>query len=170
MDKANGHASAEANPHVEAVLRKAQEELRKLKRQRLAVTRRIGFVKQTIVSLIKLFGNRVSSDDLRGERRGYRCAAGITDSCRRILMEASGPVSSREVRDLIQQTAPALLAHHKDPLATITTVLGRLVVYGEAQAMISDDGQRVWQWSAYSDSNPDQDNQLHTPENSLDGI
>jgi hypothetical protein len=42
---------------------------------------------------------------------------------------------------------PALLARHKDPMASVTTVLNRLVEYGEAQPVLAN-GRRAWQWVA----------------------
>jgi hypothetical protein len=41
---------------------------------------------------------------------------------------------------------------HKDPLASVTTVLNRLVEYGEARAVSRDNGRRAWQWVADADS------------------
>jgi len=40
-----------------------------------------------------------------------------------------------------------LLARHKDPMASVTTVLNRLVDYGEAQAVVAN-GRRAWRWVA----------------------
>lgn len=147
----------ETKLHVEKVIQRAHEELSELLQQRAAITRRIGAVNQTIVGLIKLFGEGILSDDLKLlGRRAYRRSAGVTDSCRRVLMEAGGPVSAREVRDAILRNAPEVLAKHKDPLATVNTVLGRLAEYGEAQAVVSGEGRRAWQWSVESYSGSDQ--------------
>ena len=63
-------------------------------------------------------------------------------------MEAGRPMGARDVCDEIQRTLPALLAHHKDPMATINTILGRLVYYGEATGSPGDRGQRAWLWAA----------------------
>jgi hypothetical protein len=145
-DKSDVSAS-EPDVHVEAVLRQAHDELRDLLRRRLEVTRRIGFVKQTIVGLIKLYGEDVVTSDLWWGHRTYRRGEGVTDSCRRVLMEAREPMSSRRVCDLIQRTTPKVLAKHKDPLATVNTVLNRLAQYGEARAVTSEAGHRAWQWS-----------------------
>lgn len=147
MDRPGSDASTDRNHHVDAVLRKAHEELCDLLQHRRAVTRQIGSVKQTIVGLIKFFGQGALVDDLRIERKSYRSGAGITDSCRRVLMEADRPMSARRVRDLIQQTTPVVPANHKDPPAAVTTVLGRLAQYGEARTVLSADGQRAWLWS-----------------------
>ena len=150
-----GDSSPDTKLHVEKVVEKAHEELSELLRQRAALTRRIGAVKQTIVGLTKLFGEGILNHDndikLMG-RKTYRRGEGVTDSCRRVLMEASGPISAREVRDLIQRTTPTVLANHKDPLATVTTVLGRLAEYGEAQSVVSVEGRRAWLWSVESPS------------------
>jgi len=43
-----------------------------------------------------------------------------------------------------------VLARHKDPVASVTTVLNRLAEYGEAQSMIRADGRRAWEWVADS--------------------
>jgi hypothetical protein len=37
---------------------------------------------------------------------------------------------------------------HKDPLASVTTVLNRLVEYGEARAVVNEHGRRAWEWVA----------------------
>jgi len=44
-----------------------------------------------------------------------------------------------------------MLARHKDPMASVTTVLNRLVAYGEAKAVSIDKGRRAWQWVADSE-------------------
>jgi hypothetical protein len=45
---------------------------------------------------------------------------------------------------------PLLMARHKDPMASVTTVLNRLVAYGEAKAVVLENGRRAWQWVADS--------------------
>jgi hypothetical protein len=61
-------------------------------------------------------------------------------------MEAGRPLAVREVCEQIQQRLPAVLLRHKDPLASVTTVLNRLVEYGEAQSVVRENGRRAWQW------------------------
>jgi hypothetical protein len=51
----------------------------------------------------------------------------------------------------MQQKVPPVILHHKDPLASVTTVLNRLVEYGEAQSVVRENGRRAWQWVATSD-------------------
>jgi hypothetical protein len=52
----------------------------------------------------------------------------------------------------LERYAPSILARHKDPLASVTTVLNRLVEYGEARSLSNDRGRRVWEWISESQS------------------
>jgi len=152
MDNLNSHSSfADARntvPVVE-VARQVQNELRDLLRQRTEVMRRIGTVKRTVAGLAALFGDESLSADLRelmnGETRSRR--TGFTRTVRAVLMEAEGVISAREVCDRINQRDAAMLARHKDPLASVTTVLNRLVAYGEAQRVASGANKCAWQWA-----------------------
>jgi len=65
-----------------------------------------------------------------------------------ILMEAGRALSARDVCEQIQEKMPPMLARHKDPMASVTTVLNRLVDYGEAQAVVLSNGRRAWKWIA----------------------
>lgn len=136
------------DPHVHEVVKTAHEELRLLLRQRAEIMKRIGTLKQTISGLANLFGDEILGEDLMElvDRRTGGRQPGFTKACRLVLMEAEQPLSVREVCDRIQQRMPALLLRHKDPLASVTTVLNRLVDYGEAQSVHSQNGRRAWQW------------------------
>jgi hypothetical protein len=140
--------------HVQEVVRQAHEELRQLLQQRADVMRRIGTIKQTIAGLANLFGEEVLSDELPElvDRKSSGRQPGFTKACRMILMEANRALSARDVCDRLQQKSPPMLARHKDPMASVTTVLNRLVAYGEAQAVALDNGRRAWQWVADSQS------------------
>ena len=136
--------------HVQQVVRAAHEELSQLMRQRAEIMKRIGSIKQTSVGLANLFGEDVLSDDLLelvGRKNSGR-QPGFTKACRMVLMEAARPLSAREVCDQIQRRLPPVLLRHKDPLASVTTVLNRLVEYGEARAVSRENGRRAWQWIA----------------------
>jgi len=148
-EKRNGHRDA----HVQEVVRQAHEELRQLMRQRAEVMKRIGTVKQTIAGLANLFGDEVLSEELLElvDRKSNGRQPGFTKACRMVLMEAGRPVSAREVCERIKQRIPPVLLRHKDPLASVTTVLNRLVEYGEARAVVQDNGRRAWQWVAEPD-------------------
>jgi hypothetical protein len=144
-----------ANGHVQEVVRQAHDELRHLLQQRADVMRRIGTIKQTIVGLANLFGDSVLDDELLElvDRKSSGRQPGFTKACRTILMDSKRALSARDVCDRIQEKVPPMLARHKDPMASVTTVLNRLVAYGEAQAVSLENGRRAWQWVA--DTGPD---------------
>ena len=138
------------DPHVQEVVRAAHEELRQLMRQRADIMKRIGTVKQTIVGLANLFGDEVLTEELLElvDRKSGGRQPGFTKACRMVLMEADKPLGAREVCEQIQLRIPPVLLRHKDPLASVTTVLNRLVEYGEARTIVRENGRRAWQWVA----------------------
>jgi|SRR6266496_5866019 len=149
-ERRNENRSLAGGPHVQEVLRAAQEELRVLLQQRAEIMKRIGTVKQTIIGLANMFGDEVLSDDLLElvDRKSGGRQPGFTKACRMVLMEAGRPLGAREVCEHIQRRLPPLLLRHKDPLASVTTVLNRLVEYGEARAVVRENGRRAWEWVA----------------------
>jgi hypothetical protein len=145
------------NGHVQEVVRQAHDELRQLMQQRAEVMRRIGTIKQTIAGLANLFGDEVLNDELLElvDRKASGRQPGFTKACRMVLMDANRALSARDVCARLEQKAPPMLARHKDPMASVTTVLNRLVAYGEAKAVALDNGRRAWRWvSDGSDSQP----------------
>jgi len=133
---------------VQQVIMAAHDELRQLMQQRAEIMKRIGTVKQTIAGLANLFGDSVLGDDLLEliDRKPNGRQPGFTKACRTVLMEAKRPLGVREVCDELERRSPLLLARHKDPLASVTTVLNRLVEYGEARSLTNERGRRVWEW------------------------
>jgi hypothetical protein len=150
----NGSALRTGDPHVQEVVKAAHEELRQLMRQRADIMKRIGTLKQTIAGLANLFGDGILGEDLLElvDRKTGGRQPGFTKACRMALMEAGRPLAVREVCEQIQQRLPSVLLRHKDPLASVTTVLNRLVEYGEAQSLVRENGRRAWQW--VSDGDP----------------
>jgi hypothetical protein len=142
------------NDHVQEVIRQAHDELRQLLQQRADVMRRIGTIKQTIAGLANLFGDGVLGDELleMADRKTGGRQPGLTKACRTTLVDATLPLSGRDVCERIQQKFPLVLARHKDPLASVTTVLNRLVAYGEARAVAIEKGRRAWEWMAERNS------------------
>jgi hypothetical protein len=135
--------------HVQEVIRQAHGELRLLLQQRSEIMKRIGTVKQTISGLANLFGDGVLSEELLElvDRKSSGRQPGFTKACRMILMQAGRAMNARDMCDYFHQELPDLLARHKDPTASVTTVLNRLVEYGEAQAVLLN-GRRAWRWVA----------------------
>jgi hypothetical protein len=140
--------TGENNVPVHQVVQAAHDELRQLLTQRADIMKRIGTVKQTIAGLANLFGEEALGDDLLeliGRKPNGR-HPGFTKACRRVLMEVKRPLGAREVCSELDRQAPNILSRHKDPLASVTTVLNRLVEYGEARSLTNERGRRVWEW------------------------
>lgn len=140
--------SGVGDPHVQEVLKSAHDELRALLKQRAEIMKRIGTVKQTIVGLANMFGDEVLNEELLElvDRKSNGRQPGFTKACRMVLMEAGRPLGAREVCEHIQEKIPPVLSRHKDPLASVTTVLNRLVDYGEARTVVKENGRRAWLW------------------------
>ena len=148
QDSMRNLASPPNGVPVQQVLRAAHDELCQLIQQRCEIMKRIGTVKQTIAGLANLFGDDVLGDDLLEliDRKPNGRQPGFTNACRLVLMEARRPVGTREVCADLEKRAPTILSRHKDPLASVTTVLNRLVEYGEARSLTNDRGRRVYEW------------------------
>lgn len=135
------------NSQVQEVVVAAGEDLRQLLRQRDEIVKRIRTMKQTIVGMARLFGDDWLSQELWElvGRKGKPRQSGLTKSCRTVLMEAAGPLGAHEVCEQVRRRIPLVFANHKSPAASVTTVLNRLVDYGEALAVRDENGRRAWQ-------------------------
>jgi hypothetical protein len=135
-------------PDVEAIVKAAQDELRRLIQQRAEITKRIGKIKQTIAGLCNLFGDDELSDDLCElvNRKAAIRRPGITQACRKVLMDAGCPLTARNVYEQIQQRTMLDLPCSKNLVGAIATVLTRLARYGEARTVPRDRGPRAWVW------------------------
>jgi hypothetical protein len=138
-----------AGGHVNKIIEDMYGEFQALMLQRAAILRRIGSIKQTIIGLANLFGNEVVGERLLEvvERKTSTRSRGFTRTCRLVLMESNRPLMCQEVCDEIMRRNPAMLAKHKDPLASVNTVLNRLAKYGEARTFINQKGKRSWEWA-----------------------
>jgi|SRR5215469_11147510 len=135
------------NPELDHVLNQARQELIELQQKKAELMKRIGTIKQTIAGLADLFGDGVLNDELLEllDRNGQARTPGFTSECRFALMDTRSMMTARAVRDWIREKNPQRLANHKDPLASVTTVLNRLVSYGEAEPGFLD-GKRAYKW------------------------
>jgi hypothetical protein len=139
-----------ADLHVQEVIRSAERELHELLERRAELMKRIGTIKQTLAGLANIFGDRVLSDQLLTflDRKSSSRQPGFTRACRVVLMEAQKPLGARLVCVALQQRFPEVLERHKDPIASVTTVLNRLADYTEARCSLDASGRRVWEWIA----------------------
>lgn len=151
----NGHTPA-ADLHVQEVIRSAEKELHELLQRRAELMKRIGTIKQTLAGLANIFGDSVLGDELLTflDRKSASRQPGFTRACRVVLMEASRPLGARLVCQALQQRFPELLERHKDPIASVTTVLNRLADYAEARCSLDAGGRRVWEWIAERENRP----------------
>jgi len=134
--------------HLEQVIVQVQAELETLLKQRAEIVKRIGTIRQTIVGLANVFGEDTVGPELMElvDRRPQERQTGFTKTCRIVLMQAERPLTAPEVCRQIRLRNPELLARHKDPLASVTTVLNRLANYGEARFSLNEKERRTWQW------------------------
>jgi hypothetical protein len=150
------HTKATDNPaHVHEIVRLAEQELKGLESERTQIMKRIGAVRKAILGLADLFGAELVSEEALGlanpKKRAGR-GAGITKACRMALMKAEKPMSAREVCRVLQIEYPDCIANHRDAVASVTTVLSRLVRYGEAVVLAAEGGRRRWKWAVTTES------------------
>jgi hypothetical protein len=132
-----------AEQKIEELIRALGEEVTRLRAQRADISSRITRMSQIVLRLKRLYGSGTDSPSVgRGNRPG------ITRACRLVLMESRGRfLTIREVFRAIQaKLAPEMLAH-KDPRASVATILGRLVEYGEVDIITDERGKRSYRWS-----------------------
>lgn len=137
---------------VQIVIGRMTEELQALIQQRDEVVRKICTVKKTVAGLVTLFGPsemHPQIPELLGQRDSRR--SGLSDECRMVLMNAERPLAAREVRDRVVRRLPSL-ASHRDSLASVTTILNRLIRYGEACRVSDDTGRQRWVWATETPS------------------
>jgi hypothetical protein len=140
------------------VVRAAHRELETLMRQRTEIMRRIGTVKKTLVGLTSIFDcSALSRESLTTIGEGFSSyqagQTGLTNSCRMALLQAGVPLRPSQVRDRLRFQGLAL-ENHRDPVASVTTILRRLEQYGEAKTVTLPDGKRAWEWVAGSITAP----------------
>jgi hypothetical protein len=138
-------------PDIQVIVQTAHEELRRLIQQRVEITKRVTTIKQTIMGLYQLynlFGDGELSEDLHELVNGKAVVrrSGITQACRKVLMDAGCPLTARNVCEQIQQRNMLDRPCSKNLIAEVTTVLGRLAQYGEARTAPRDNGPRTWVW------------------------
>ena len=133
--------------HAAKVVEAAQQELDALMRQRAEIMKRIGAVKQTLVGLASIFDCSGLLTEFSPPPPGALVphVAGLTDACRMALLQSGVPLRPHQVRDKIRFLGLALDSH-RNPVATVTTVLRRLGQYGEARPVLLPNGKRAWEW------------------------
>jgi hypothetical protein len=148
-DKSQVACLAVAAPkmEIEQIVKLAGAELEVLLTQRAAILRRLAILRRIISGLAEMFGYDLLPEDVRAliklppkKTRG----TGLTEACRAALSTSSRPLSAREVVDTIRTKDASVIQNHKDPVASVTSILHRLGSYGEATTEVSQSGRRMW--------------------------
>ena len=131
---------------LEQVIEYAQTEVRVLLHQRAEITKRITAIRRTIADLVRTFGRNVSSQKrltlIKPQKRNRR--TGLTDACRSVLIKALQPLTVHEVVERMRASNAELICHHKDSIASVTSILLRLESYGEATSEVGLSRRRSW--------------------------
>jgi len=141
-------------PHLAEVVRSAEQQLVELLDRRTEIMRRISNLKQLLAGMANIFGDSILNEELlialdRGPSSRRR---GFTKACRQVLMDSRAPLRARHAGEVMQQRFPDVVSHHKDLIASITTVFHRLEEYGEARCSVDEQGVKVWQWATSSEN------------------
>jgi hypothetical protein len=140
-----GHDST-GHEEMKPVIGQLQSELRVLKLERAAILKRIAMIRKTLVSLADLFGPDVINGyhllSLESAPH-FRTHTGLTDLCRQLLRESSVPLTARQILGQLQERSPGV-AGHRHPLNSLRMILKRLVAYGEAEELLTEEGLRAW--------------------------
>ncbi|MGA8618177.1 MAG: hypothetical protein WB660_06595 [Candidatus Sulfotelmatobacter sp.] len=138
---------------LEPVIGQLQSQLRVLKLERAAIVKRIGIIKKTVVGLADLFGSDVIKGDLQDllplqSAPRSRTHRGLTDLCRELLMEASEPLTVRQILRQLQDKSPGGVDRQRHPENSLRVILSRLVAYGEAEELRTKEGLCAWKATA----------------------
>ena len=120
-------------------------ELSALLKQLREVEGDIAAVRQTLHGLSLILGEEYFSEELlrliQPKRTNIR---GLSSVCRSLLLNAHRAYSVREVCNHIHATEPLLLIHHRNPMASVMSVLRQLAKRGEIVRR-TENGRSVWQ-------------------------
>jgi predicted transcriptional regulator len=104
------------------------------------IEKRIARLKQTIASLDALIEGEEPVAKLNQNRQNN-----LRQACREALKIANGPRTAKEVRDWLASSGYEL-SDQRNALASIHTVLKRLVKAKEAIAVTTKDGKTTYEW------------------------
>jgi hypothetical protein len=131
--------------HAACVVNLVGEQLKDLLAQQHETSKGIEAAKKTLVGLARMYGEQLIPDEFRQllHLKGGLANRGLTAACREVLAEADEPLSARNIFDRIQRKDSRLLQNHRQPVATVTTILHRLARYGEVEP-VKKGKRRYW--------------------------
>jgi hypothetical protein len=123
-------------------------EMSSLQEQLKETEREIAAVKNTLFGLSVIYGEDLIAPPLLDQIRPKHGATvrGLTSVCRAVLIESSQPCSVSQVCDLVRAVDPLLLVHHRNPRASVMTVLRNFAKRGQVTRG-TENGRSVWQWT-----------------------
>lgn len=148
-------AQSDKHSEVEPIMGHLHSQLRALEVRRSVIQKRILMIRKAVVGLAGLFGSYLIDaelHDLLSSQSAHRSPgrSGLTDQCRRLLREASGPLTLRQI--LTQVSAKSALGFPpRHPENSLRVILKRLVEYGEAEAVLTG-GIRAWKVASGGDA------------------
>lgn len=120
-----------------------QQEMAEIEEQRRLLDQRYARLKQTS------FGLETLMEDETASRSNVMVTTlpvvGLTDACRHALKVAQSPRTAAEVRDWLEGSGYDL-SDQENALASIHTILKRLVTSGEAEAGTNSAGKVSYSW------------------------
>ena len=124
-----------------------REELSSLQKELKDVEDGISAVKQMLYSMSVIFGEEVVSSplvQLVRPKHGSK-VRGLTSACEAVLAKTAQPCSVSAVCNLVRAVNPLLLSHHRNPRASVMTVLRNFAKRGQVIRR-TENGRSVWQW------------------------
>jgi len=135
--------------HLRPSAERIEGEMSSLQEQLKEIEREIVAVKNTLFGLSVIYGENLITPPLLEQIRPKRGATvrGLTAACRAALIQASEPCSVSTVCNLVRAIDPLLLVHHRNPRASVMTVLRNFAKRGQATRGV-ENGRSVWQWTS----------------------
>ena len=143
-----GFPGGSGDQATQDILRLLNDDLARLFEERKDVMLRIAIVRKTIIGLGVIFGESVLTTEVHPLlAHNKKRHLGFTKACREVLSSSDHALSAREVVERMCEACPELLTCHRDPLASVTAALNRMVDYGEARRIALPHNRSAWEWA-----------------------
>lgn len=126
-----------------------RRELEILARELKQVHAEIEALKATVYGLSVIYGPEAVGQEFLETVRPARTERrrGLAEACRSVLKGALRPLSVAEICAHLHAIDPELLVHHRNPMASVMSILRSLARRGEAVRGI-ENGRSVWEWAS----------------------
>ena len=132
--------------------RHIQQELETLAGELRQVQEQIDAIKTTVYGLAVIYGSEIVGPELHEAVRPARPARrlGLARACRSVLQNAVKPCSVSEICNRLNAMNGNLLIHHRNPMASVMSILRSLASQGEV-IRSAENGRSVWQLASATD-------------------